>query len=64
MGGIRVWMGFVVYSMGESEIITERKRPVDKLIVAKWQALASYEGFADNCLSFHELYYSVRNTGP
>ena len=32
-------------------IMHEKKRLVDKLIVAKWQALATYKGFVNNYIS-------------
>ena len=35
-----------------AEFILQRLE--DKLIVAKWEALVTYEGFADNYISFHE----------
>ena len=50
MGGV-VWVNWTL----NPEIFNiERKRPMDKLIVAKRQALATCEGFVDNYMSYNE----------
>ena len=49
MGGV-VWVNWTL----NLEIFNNRKRPIDKLIVAKRRALATCEGFVDNYISYYE----------
>ena len=50
MGGV-VWVN---WTLNPNIPNTERKRPVHKVIVAKWQALATSKHFIDNYKSGHE----------